>query len=276
MAKLPISSIRTDGGTQPRMVMDHEAIEGYMDDMLAGVKFPPVIVFYDGTNYWLADGFHRRAAAFGAELKDIECEVRQGTLDDAQWFSFSANKSNGLRRTNEDKERAVKAALAHSKSLGLSDEKVAIHCGVSRHYVLEWRHKLKPLTCNLTTSQERPRLGADGRTINTANIGRKLEPKESTPRTASPAATVQTAPPARPPMTEQPRPTAQSAPAAPAPKDLVREATRIVFGSLASAVELAEAMASNGNEAAGVKFLEEINEFVSSATKKARGLASNN
>ena len=50
--------------------------------MQAGVKFPPVTVFYDGSDYWLADGFHRRNAAFSAELAQMECDVRQGTRED--------------------------------------------------------------------------------------------------------------------------------------------------------------------------------------------------
>jgi len=36
--------------------------------------------------------------------------VIRGTQQDAQWFSFAANQTNGLRRSNEDKQRAVKAA----------------------------------------------------------------------------------------------------------------------------------------------------------------------
>ena len=36
-----------------------------------------------------------------------------GARGKASWYCFSANKANGLRRTNAEKQRAVKAALAH-------------------------------------------------------------------------------------------------------------------------------------------------------------------
>jgi hypothetical protein len=166
-ALLPLSKIRTDGGTQPRMVMDYDAIEGYMDDMLVGVKFPPVIVFYDGTDYWLADGFHRREAAFGVERKEIDADVRQGTLEDAQWFSFSANRTNGLRRSNEDKQRAVKAALLHPNGAGKSDGSIAQHLGVDPKTVSAWREKL-----TMEIPESTVRTGSDGRKINTSNIGK--------------------------------------------------------------------------------------------------------
>ena len=103
---LKIDAIRTDGGTQPRALIDFDAVSDYMDAMTDGVKFPPVVVFYDGTEYWLADGFHRVKAAHGADFNEIACVVHQGTREDAQWYSFSANKANGLRRTNEDIRRA--------------------------------------------------------------------------------------------------------------------------------------------------------------------------
>src|ERR1035441_9441845 len=139
---LAISSIRTDGGTQPRAALDFAAVDDYMDAMQAGVTFPPVTVFYDGTDYWLADGFHRRQAAFGAGLEEIGCDIHQGTQQDAQWYSFSANKSNGLRRTNEDKQRAVKAALGHPGGAGKSDSAIAKHVGVDVKTVGSWRDRL--------------------------------------------------------------------------------------------------------------------------------------
>lgn len=169
---IEISKLRRDGGTQPRVKINFDTAYEYGDEMKAGVKFPPVAAFYDGTDYWLADGFHRVEGAFSADFDQIECDVHQGTLEDAQWYSFGVNKAHGLRRTNEDKQRAVKAALAHPKADGMSDEKIARHCGVSRQTVLQYRHEIKP-TCQNHTSQ--PRTGSDGRTINTANIGKRKE-----------------------------------------------------------------------------------------------------
>src|SRR5262245_22985512 len=63
---LAIQQIRRDGGTQSRAALNEETITDYadaMEDLLRipnGLsQFPPLIVFYDGTDYWLADGFHR-------------------------------------------------------------------------------------------------------------------------------------------------------------------------------------------------------------------------
>ena len=108
LTQVPIASIRMDGGTQPRANIDGGAVADYMNAMADGADFPPVVVFYDGTSYWLADGFHRIRAAEQAGRDEIACEVHQGTQQDAQWYSFGANKTNGLRRTNQDKKRAVK------------------------------------------------------------------------------------------------------------------------------------------------------------------------
>ena len=140
---LPIANIRIDGGTQPRAMLDFEAIEDYAEAMGAGVKFPPVVVFYDGENYWLADGFHRVKAAYAAGFDTIVCEICQGTLEEAQWYSFSANRNNGLRRTTQDKQRAIKAALLHACGQTLSDRQIAKHVGVDQKTVTNWRQQLE-------------------------------------------------------------------------------------------------------------------------------------
>jgi transposase-like protein len=182
--ELPIAQIRLDGGTQPRAALDFDAVDDYTEAIEGGAKFPPVVVFHDGENYWLADGFHRLKATFGAGFDVIRCEVHPGTLEEAQWYSFSANKTNGLRRLNEDKQRAVKAALGHPKAAGMSNGAIARHVGVNESTVREWRAKLAA-TSGIPKSSHR--IGRDGRTINVANIGKQ---KSSLPAaTASPAVT---------------------------------------------------------------------------------------
>ncbi|MDP2620567.1 MAG: ParB/RepB/Spo0J family partition protein [Hyphomicrobiales bacterium] len=140
--ELSISQLRTDGGTQPRAALDFEAVDDYADAMADGAKFPPVVVYYDGENYWLADGFHRVKAAWQAGRETITAEVRSGTLEEARWHSFSANRANGLRRTNDDKQRAVKGALQHPRAAELSDREIARHVGVNHDTVSAWRKKL--------------------------------------------------------------------------------------------------------------------------------------
>ena len=179
VVRLPIAEIRLDGGTQPRSALDFAAIDDYAEAMAAGAKFPPAVVFHDGEHYWLADGFHRLKAAFAAGFDALECELRQGTLEDAQWYSFSANKTNGLRRTNEDKQRAVKSALLHPRAADLSNCAIARHVGVDEATVRNWRAKL-------AASSEIPKI--DTRTVSrqgstyqqrTAQIGRGRRAKPS-------------------------------------------------------------------------------------------------
>ncbi|MCC6363119.1 MAG: ParB N-terminal domain-containing protein [Bryobacterales bacterium] len=168
LVNIPINDIHRDGGTQPRAALDWDAVHDYTDAMSTGAKFPAVTVFYDGERYWLADGFHRVQAAYAAEFETIECDLRQGTLEDAQWFSFSANRTNGLRRTNDDKQRAVRAAITHPKGAELSNRQIAVHVGVDEGTVRNWREKL---TAEIPQSTKRK--GRDGRTINTSKIGSK-------------------------------------------------------------------------------------------------------
>ena len=142
--KLPLKKIRLDGGTQTRARIHEDIIEEYAQDMKSGAPFPPLIVFHDGKDYWLGDGFHRWGAAMQLQLASIECEIRQGTLADAQWYSFSANKANGMRRSTDDKVRAVKSALRHCKGQR-GDREISRHIGVDDHTVAKYRRELLEL-----------------------------------------------------------------------------------------------------------------------------------
>src|SRR5574343_1170380 len=108
---LKLISIVTDAGTQIRSCIDERTVAEYSEAFLDGAKFPPVVVFHDGSRYILADGFHRIMAAQRAELLDIAAEVRKGTKSDALRFGLAANAAHGLRRTNADKLRSVSLAV---------------------------------------------------------------------------------------------------------------------------------------------------------------------
>ncbi len=186
---LKIDAIRTDGGTQPRALIDFGAVSDYMDAMADGVEFPPVVVFYDGKEYWLADGFHRVKATYGAELDEIACIVHQGTREDAQWYSFSANKANGLRRTNEDIKRAVESALRHPKAARLSDTKISQHVGCGHSWVSEIRNRIFP-----ERKDKRRTVTRNGKTyeLDTTKIGQS---RKGVTQPASANAESQAAPP---------------------------------------------------------------------------------
>src|SRR5262245_38587353 len=104
---VPLSSIRVDGGTQTRAVLCQNTVREYAEAYSRGDPMPPVVVFDDGTDMWMADGFHRYAAAKLARLETINAEVRKGTQRDALLYAVGCNASHGLRRTRADKVKAV-------------------------------------------------------------------------------------------------------------------------------------------------------------------------
>jgi hypothetical protein len=136
--------IRLDGGTQCRAALVQEHIEHLVEVLESGQSLPPAIVFFDGTSYWLADGFHRYHAAQHREVPELWCEVRSGTQVDAVDFALGANQTHGLRRTNADKRRAVEVALAAHPAWSL--RQIAGICGVSHHFVDNVRNPAPPVT----------------------------------------------------------------------------------------------------------------------------------
>lgn len=199
MTELKLGKIRMDGGTQPRALLDDDKIDEYAELMREGTVFPDLVVVYDGTNYWLVDGFHRLNAAMVAELETINCDVQPGTLDDAIWLSCSVNATHGVPRTNADKRRAVELALRHKKSSGLTDVQIARHCGVSSVTVGRYRTSIINIV-NDTSVKTAIRDGKKYK-IDTSNIGRKPadpKPKVEEPAKPEPVVAAPTEPPKQP------------------------------------------------------------------------------
>lgn len=139
MKTIDISSIRINGGTQSRAAINKDVVAEYAEAMEGGATFPPVIVFYDGADYWLADGFHRYEAYARARVNKVPADVRQGTQRDAILYSVGANASHGLRRTNDDKRRAVMVLLNDPEWSKWSNREIARQCAVSEWMVRDAR-----------------------------------------------------------------------------------------------------------------------------------------
>lgn len=141
---VPIERIQTNGGTQTRVEVDAETVHAYAALLLAGKHLPPVVVFDDGINLWLADGFHRYYAHVEAGCSDIEVEVRDGSCEDAVWYACGSNATHGLRRSSGDKRNAVKKIMENPKWKDMSDRAIADHCSVGYTLVADVRKRMYP------------------------------------------------------------------------------------------------------------------------------------
>jgi hypothetical protein len=151
---LRLDQIRTDGGTQPRVAIDEGVVGEYAELYQNGVDLPPVVVFYDGATYWLADGFHRYWANRQIDCNQIFAEVRHGTKREAILYSVGANADHGLRRTNADKRKAVLTVLEDEEWSQWSNREIARQCGVGETTV---RRVREGLTAPKAQSERQPR-----------------------------------------------------------------------------------------------------------------------
>lgn len=129
---IELTKIRLDGETQARVELNTAKVAQYAEHMEEGDDFPPIIVFHDGSHYWLADGFHRWHAAKLAGLSVIGADVRTGTVQDAQLFSFGANAKRGLPTTPEDNKAIVLRMFEHPLSKDWTNAAIARHVGLSK------------------------------------------------------------------------------------------------------------------------------------------------
>lgn len=109
--KLQMSDIIIDTTIQQRVKLNEATIRDYTMRLNAGDKFPPVVVFDDGSAKYLSDGFHRIKAYEKAGKTEIPTEVRKGGKRDATLYAVESNASHGLPRTNRDKRKAVTTLL---------------------------------------------------------------------------------------------------------------------------------------------------------------------
>ena len=189
MKKIKLSDIRIDGGTQARVALNQEVVSEYAEHMREGAEFPAITVFFDGSAYWLADGFHRFFAAKSNALDEILADVKTGTLDEATLFAFGANGKRGLSMSAEDFRKIIYAMFRHPVWSKWSNAEIARHVGVSKMTV----GRVKATLDTKEEPKKKKYKDKDGveRQMDTSNIGKKKsEPKTTKPdmTTADPMA----------------------------------------------------------------------------------------
>lgn len=139
-SRLRLDDLFTDESLQTREKVDTEKVAEYADALKEGARFPPIVVFYDGERYWVADGFHRLEAVKNLGRSDIEAEVRSGDHAEALDYALSANARHGLPRTTADKQRAIRMAIKAHPDLG--DNAIGELCAVDHKTVKAGRLRL--------------------------------------------------------------------------------------------------------------------------------------
>lgn len=143
MKMLKLSEIRIDGGTQARASLDQATVMEYSEHMKEGAKFPSPIVFFDGSEYWMADGFHRYFAYKSNGALEINCDVKEGTQREAQFYAMGANGGRGLKWRSEDVKKIIATLLQDEEWGKMSASAIAKHVGVSVMTVSRVRHNLQ-------------------------------------------------------------------------------------------------------------------------------------
>ena len=129
---LSVDLPRIDGDTQSRVAINEDTVADYAEVISnsdGDWPFPSLDVFHDGTDYYVADGFHRFLAAQRSKRGTFPCRIHKGTAKDARIFGMTANDTHGLRMTRADKRACVEWLLdcgdkmtqvAISKAAGVS------------------------------------------------------------------------------------------------------------------------------------------------------------
>lgn len=169
---IALAELREDS-IQPRVGLNTDAVARYAAQMavagegvadLSGESWPVLVVFEDadeaGPRLWLADGFHRAAAARSIGAQTFQARVRPGGQIAALHYALATNQKHGQPLSNDDKNRIVSLALQDPAWAEFGDGVLAKKLQVSQPLVSRHRRELE-LQGRVKAAAERR--GADGK-----------------------------------------------------------------------------------------------------------------
>lgn len=137
---LNITQIIIEDKYQFRAALDPLVLENYATLIGEGTKFPNVICYRTPESLAqdqviLVDGFQRIKAYLINDYRKINCDVIEGSEEEALMYALNANMSHGAAYTNEDKRKRVRFAFGHAVMKKWSDNRIAKHLGLSQGFV---------------------------------------------------------------------------------------------------------------------------------------------
>jgi hypothetical protein len=171
---LNLLNIRIDGGTQARLQLNQEVVAEYAEKMRDGEVFPPVTVYFDGSEYWLADGFHRYFATKANAKASIDADVENGTQQEAKKYSWKANSRRGLRLNHDDFRNIILAMLSDEETKTWSNRQIAEWVGVSHSTVNRIKSSLEQSSSDTTEKKYINKHGKES-VMKTEKIGKTVQ-----------------------------------------------------------------------------------------------------
>lgn len=176
-ADVPVGRINVDMATQSRDHINADVANGYGQLMADGEwdhgrSSASIVLFFDGSAYWIGDGFHRVIGARNHGIDRLPCEVRQGTARDALWFSFGANALHGYRREPSDVRHILRRIFDDPEWAKKGVREIAVHTGIPKSTVHRHRESHLSHVGQMKPSKRESTRNGINYEIETKNIGK--------------------------------------------------------------------------------------------------------
>ncbi|MGR3278721.1 hypothetical protein ACSYAD_26875 [Acaryochloris marina NIES-2412] len=136
---LNIEAIIIDSEVASRCQLREDIVTEYANAMRQGAKFPPVIVFFNGTDFILVDGFHRiHAKKVNGDL-EILASISQGNRREAILIATGINIDSSLKLTKADIRRNINKLIGDTEWSLWYDLDIAQQCCANHELVYELR-----------------------------------------------------------------------------------------------------------------------------------------
>jgi ParB-like chromosome segregation protein Spo0J len=136
--EIELDKLEAPGATS-RARVETALVGSFADLMTMGVKLPPLEVYFDGTTFWLADGFHRVAAARKLNRTTMPAMVMPGDKMRALLALLAANKAS---RSDDDKRHVAHLALTDPLLKTWNNQQLSEHIGVGQDLIQRVRRSV--------------------------------------------------------------------------------------------------------------------------------------